>query len=161
MGEFMNAACHCHPKKQKSVGSVSPADSADDHGLSANMKPKLAGRVHSAVITARWHVSCIPSFQVIEYLEELKKAVQQRHDRQAEHVQSVPVKEVFEGKTVWAGSVEIFTLRNAKAKRCYAWGQRKEGGGWEITTVLEIPPVISPHTAVKAVLAAKNERRVS
>ncbi len=52
-------------------------------------------------------------------------------------MQSVPVKEVFEGKIVWEGSVEIFTLRNAKAKRCYAWGQPKAGGGWEITTVLE------------------------
>jgi hypothetical protein len=98
---------------------------------------------------------------VIEYLEALKKTVQQRHDRQAEHMQSVPVKEVFEGKTVWNGSVEIFTLRNAKAKRCYAWGQPKEGGGWEITTVLEIPPVVSPHTAVKAAIAAKNKWQVS
>jgi hypothetical protein len=97
---------------------------------------------------------------VIEYLEELKKTVQQRHDRQAEHMQSVPVKEVFEGKTVWEGSVEIFTLRNAKAKRCYAWGQRKEGGGWEMTTVLEIPPVVSPLTAVRAALAAQAKRQV-
>ncbi|HXC02368.1 MAG TPA: hypothetical protein VNU49_06925 [Opitutaceae bacterium] len=97
---------------------------------------------------------------MIEYLEELKKTVQQRHDRQAEHMQSVPVKEVFEGKTVWEGSVEIFTLRNAKAKRCYAWGQRKEGGGWEMTTVLEIPPVVSPLTAVRAALAAQAKRQV-
>jgi hypothetical protein len=98
---------------------------------------------------------------VIEYLEELKKTVRQRHDREAEHMQSVAVKEVFEGKTVWDGSVEIFTLRNAKAKRCYAWGRTKEGGGWEITTMLEIPPVVSPHTAVKAALAEKTKWQVS
>jgi hypothetical protein len=97
---------------------------------------------------------------VIEYLEELKKTVQQRYDRQAEHMQSVPVKEIVEGKIVWEGAVEIFTLRNAKAKRCYAWGQRKEGGGWEMTTVLEIPPVISPRTAVKAAIAEKARQQV-
>jgi hypothetical protein len=98
---------------------------------------------------------------MIQYLEELKNMVRRKHDRQAEHMQSVPVKEVFEGKTVWEGAVEIFTLRQAKARRCYAWGQPKKGGGWEITTVLEIPPVISPRTAVKAAMATKNEQQVS
>jgi hypothetical protein len=98
---------------------------------------------------------------VIEYLEELKKTVQQRHDRQAEHLQSVPVKEVVGGKTVWEGSVEIFTLRNSKARRCYAWGQPKAGGGLEITTVLEISPVTSPLTAVRAAIAEKDKWQVS
>ena len=98
---------------------------------------------------------------MIEYLEELKKTVRQRHDRLAEHMQSVPVKEILEGKTIWEGSVEIFTLRNAKARRCYAWGRPKAAGGWEITTVLEIPPVTSPCTAVKAAIAAKNKCQVS
>jgi hypothetical protein len=96
-----------------------------------------------------------------EYLEELTKAVRKMHCREAEHMRTVPVKEVFEGKVAWEGEVEIFSLRNCKAKRCYTWGYPKEGGGWEITTVLELPPVVSPHTAVKAAIIAKAKGVVS
>ncbi len=91
-----------------------------------------------------------------DYLEELTKAVRKRHGREAEHMQTVLVKERSEGTDVWDGAVEVFGLRwNPRAKRCYAWGEPKDEGGWDITTVLEIRPVVSPHTAVKAAIATK------
>jgi hypothetical protein len=92
------------------------------------------------------------------YLEELTKVVRKKHGREAEHMQTVLVKGVIEGNNVWDGAVEVFSLRwNPKAKRCYAWGRPKEEGGWDITTVLEVRPVISAYTAVKAAVTATAE----
>ncbi|HXA14786.1 MAG TPA: hypothetical protein VNW23_06625 [Opitutaceae bacterium] len=70
-------------------------------------------------------------------------------------MQTVLVNQLTEENMVWNVVVEVFGLRwNPKARRCYAWGQPKAGGGWDITTVLETRPVISAHTAVKSVISA-------
>jgi hypothetical protein len=92
------------------------------------------------------------------YLEELTKAVRKKHGQEAEHMQTVLINEVIEGDNVWDGAVEVFSLRwHPKAKRCYAWGRPKDGGGWDITTVLEVRPVISAYSAVKAAVTATAE----
>jgi hypothetical protein len=93
---------------------------------------------------------------VSNYLSEIRTAIRALHGCESCHVQTVPVKEVFRGETAWEGDVEVFTITgHAKAKRCYAWGVPKDTGeGWDITTVLEIPPVESPETAVKIAIAA-------
>ncbi len=89
-----------------------------------------------------------------DYQTALIDAIKATHGAQAAHVESVPVKEVFQGKTAWDGTVEVFTITgHPKAKRCYAWGY-KDGEEWAITSVLEIPPVVSPQTAVKVAIAA-------
>jgi hypothetical protein len=65
----------------------------------------------------------------------------------------VSVKEVFKGRIIWAGEVEVFDLYgHAEAKRCYAWGypDKKEPDKLDVVAVLEIPPVVSPETAVRA-----------
>jgi hypothetical protein len=96
----------------------------------------------------------------MSYLEELDGAIVKLHGCEGTHVASVPVREVFQGKVAWEGVVEVFKLTDDPkrghpvAKHCYAWGYKNEKGGWEITTVLEIPPVVSPQTAVKAAIAA-------
>ena len=72
---------------------------------------------------------------MIEYLEELKKTVQQRYDRQAEHMQSVPVKEIVEGKIVWEGEVvkeepkskALPSKRHNKNRRVTAWSVKFPG----------------------------------
>lgn len=54
------------------------------------------------------------------------------------------VHEVFRGKTVWQGEVEVFDLtRHPKPKRCYAWSHREgpSDQGERFVTVLELPPV--------------------
>ena len=76
----------------------------------------------------------------------------QLHGCDSKHVESKPVHEVFQGKTVWQGIVEVFDLiRHPKAKRCYGWSHRegKSDKGERFVTVLEIPPVVSPETAVR------------
>ena len=93
-----------------------------------------------------------------EYLKQLQSIIQERHKCSADHRRTVTVHEVVEGKTVWKGEVEIFWLTgHPKAKRCFAWGRLPEDGEAHepIVTVLEIPPVIGPATAVRTALAAK------
>jgi hypothetical protein len=43
----------------------------------------------------------------------------------------------------------------------YAWGYPNEerGGKYDFVTVLEILPVVSPHTAVRVVIAAEAKAR--
>jgi len=95
------------------------------------------------------------------YLEELESAITKLHGCEATHVGAEPVTEIFKGQVAWQGNVVIFDLKgHPKAKRCYAWGHPKDNGkGWEITTVLEIPPVDSAQTAVKIAIAAAAKAR--
>jgi hypothetical protein len=57
----------------------------------------------------------------VNYIDELKDAIRKLHGVESTHVKSVPVKEVFKGKTVWEGIVEVFDLKNhPTASRIYA-----------------------------------------
>jgi hypothetical protein len=80
------------------------------------------------------------------------------HNCGATYVRTVPVREVFQGKTIWQGNVKIFDLYgHPKAKRAYAWSHL-DGDNDERTrfvAVLEIAPVESPETAVKVAIAAE------
>ena len=98
----------------------------------------------------------------MDYLSELKAKIRLLHGCEAAHRQTVPVKEVFRGKIIWDGDVEVFDLTgHAKAKRCYAWGYPSEKlpGELAVVAVLGIPPVVSPATAVKVAIAARASSR--
>ena len=57
-----------------------------------------------------------------DYLAQLQTAVQHLHGCAAVWRETVPVHEVFQGKTAWQGTVEVFDLiGHSKAKRAYAW----------------------------------------
>lgn len=93
-------------------------------------------------------------------VEELKKVIRQLHGCEAEHAETVPVKEVFRGQTVWEGEVEVFNIRGHPiARRCYAWAHDTEEGK-RYVAVLELPPVESARTAVRAAIVdeAKKQR---
>lgn len=80
------------------------------------------------------------------------------HGCGSNHVASVPVREVFNGKTLWDGTVEVFDLKaHPKAKRCYAWSHldKPDDSQQRFVAVLEIPPVTSPETAVIVAIAAE------
>lgn len=90
-----------------------------------------------------------------ETIKSLQRAIKASHGCDSRHVESVPVHEVFRGRTAWKGTVEVFDLiSHAKAKRAYAW-QYQEGRETKTISVLEIPPVTSPESAVKVAIAAK------
>jgi hypothetical protein len=87
-----------------------------------------------------------------DYLEKLQATVSQLHNCGATWCGTVPVHEVFRGKTVWQGDVEVFDLHNhPKAKRAYAWSHSdgKNEERTHLVAVLEIPPVDSAKKAVQ------------
>ncbi len=87
------------------------------------------------------------------YIEELKNVIKQMHGADATHVESVPVTETFQGKTVWDGVVEVFELHgHPKASHAYAWISETEKQIKRHIAVLKIPPVVSPITAVRAAI---------
>lgn len=82
----------------------------------------------------------------------MQVTISQLHGCGAAWRESVPVQEVFQGKTLWAGDVEVFDLTgHPKAKRAYGWSHPEghDNQGERFVTVLEILPVTSPQTAVK------------
>jgi hypothetical protein len=75
---------------------------------------------------------------------------------QPDYRQTVPVREMFRGKTLWQGNVEVFDLTgHPKAKHCYGWTY---GEPEEFITILELPPVNSPESAVKVGVAYQIKR---
>lgn len=77
------------------------------------------------------------------------------HGCESLHVESVPVKEVFENQIAWEGMVEVFDLvGHPEAKRAYAWTYG-DGDQNKTVAVLELPPVDSAQSAVKVAIASK------
>ena len=88
-----------------------------------------------------------------EYINDLKQAIRRLHGAEAAHVESVPVKESFQGETVWEGIVEVFELHgHPKATHAYAWTNETDDSRKRHVAVLNIPPVVSPITAVRAAI---------
>jgi hypothetical protein len=79
---------------------------------------------------------------VSERITKLKTAIRETNGCDSRHVKSVPVTEIFRGKIVWDGIVEVSDLiDHPKAKRAFAWSYR-EGKEEKSTVVLGIPTVI-------------------
>ena len=98
-----------------------------------------------------------------DYIAQLQDAIRDLHGCESTYLETVPVTETFEGKTVWDGEVEVFEIRgHPTATHAYAWSHKAGKGDRETRyiTVLQIPPVTSPETAVRAAIAAeiKNAR---
>jgi hypothetical protein len=90
---------------------------------------------------------------MVDYIAELQAVILNLHGCGSKYLETVPVTEEFQGQTVWTGEVEVFELiGHPKAKRAYAWGHAtgEDDQGRRYVAVLELPPVDSPRTAVKA-----------
>jgi hypothetical protein len=93
---------------------------------------------------------------VADYLRELRDVILRLHGAEATHIDSVPVTESFQGKTVWQGIVEVFELRDhPKANLVYAWAHDTDNPDKprRHVTVLHIHPIKSARDAVKAAIA--------
>jgi hypothetical protein len=86
------------------------------------------------------------------HLGELRDVIRRLHGAQATHVESVPVKEVFNGQTVWDGIVEVFRLEgHPRTNKAYAWlHDTGNPDKPKHVTVLHIDPALSPAKAVRA-----------
>jgi hypothetical protein len=87
-------------------------------------------------------------------ISDLQDVIRKLHGVESKHVESVAVKEEFQGKTVWDGVVEVFELvGHPKASRLYAWSHDANGTKKRHVTVLHVAPIDSPKAAVRASIA--------
>lgn len=93
----------------------------------------------------------------------LKTAVERLHNCKATWIESIPVKETFQGQTVWDGVVEVFELiDHPTAKKCYAWSYVvDESRKRKFIAVLDQGPIDSPEKAVKAYIVSTNKGKKS
>jgi len=92
---------------------------------------------------------------MLTYIEELRDAIHKLHGVKARHIESVPVKETYQGRTVWDGMVEVFELiDHPKASRVYAWAHDTDDPKKprQHITVLHVHPVTSAREAVRAAI---------
>src|SRR4051812_31718181 len=96
-----------------SANAISPSDARQ-------RRPQALRRVNGA-----WR-NYWNAVEKSEYRERVKLAVEHLHNCRAQWAGTAPVREVFQGKTIWQGEVEIYDLTgHPKAKRCYAWAHRE------------------------------------
>jgi hypothetical protein len=89
----------------------------------------------------------------MSHIDELREVIRKLHGAEATHRESVPVKEVHNGRTVWEGIVEVFDLSgHPSAEKAYAWAHDTDDpdNPTRHVTVLHSGPVTSPFTAVRA-----------
>ena len=100
----------------------------------------------------------------MSYISELQDVIRKLHGVESKYVESVPVKETFQGKTVWDGIVEVFELvGHPKAPRVYAWAHDTDNPKQprKHVTVLHIAPVTSAVAAVRAAIVQEFRERES
>ena len=109
--------------------------------------------------TPRWPI--IYGMAAVE-ADQLREAVEKMHGGTATLAQTVPVRETFEGETVWEGAVHVFHLTDhPNALYAYAWSSPIEGSTKRrFFTVLHQPPVDSPQAAERATTLAEHRSRV-
>ncbi|MEA2849926.1 MAG: hypothetical protein QOG78_5207 [Rhodospirillaceae bacterium] len=90
-------------------------------------------------------------------IDQLQRAIEGQHGGKAALVDALPVKEVFDGKTVWKGVVHVFGLEgHPKATRAYAWLSPVEGSDKRrFYAVLHLGGIRSPLDAVRAAIIAE------
>lgn len=93
--------------------------------------------------------------------DQLRDVVQNMHGGTAMLAQSVPVRETFDGKSVWEGVVHIFDLAgHPTATRVYAWSSPIEGSAKRrFFAVLHTARINSPIEAVRAAIIAEHRAK--
>ena len=89
------------------------------------------------------------------YIDELRAVIRGLHGVEAEHVESIPVREMYQGKTVWEGVVEVFDLiGHPTANRLYAWAHNTDDpkNPRRHVAVLHSHPITSARNAVRAAI---------
>ncbi len=88
-----------------------------------------------------------------DYIQTLQEAIRKGHGCQSKHAASAPVQEVFQGRTVWKGTVAVFDpIGHPAAKLAYAGDHVAQDTGHEVRIVTRqgVPPMDSPRRVVPA-----------
>jgi hypothetical protein len=89
----------------------------------------------------------------LKYIDELRGVIRHLHGAEARYLESVPIKETFQVKTIWEGLVEVFALiGHSTAPKVYAWSHEIDDPQKprRHVTVLHIAPILSAEAAVRA-----------
>src|SRR6476469_8114374 len=89
------------------------------------------------------------------HIEELRDVIRKLHSVESNHIESVPIKEMHQGKTVWNGVVEVFDLiGHPTATKVYAWAHDTDDPRHprRHVTVLHLHPIQSARDAVRAAI---------
>jgi hypothetical protein len=95
----------------------------------------------------------------VTYVQKLADAIRQTHGVIATHLETVPIRETFQGKVAWEGEVEVFSVEHPSgATRCYGWGYPCDADPerTDFVCVLGVYPVTSALTAVQAAIRAQS-----
>jgi len=96
----------------------------------------------------------------MKHVDRLQQAIRDLHGLESEYVESVPITETFQGRTVWQGTVDVFRVcGHPQAQHAYAWSYKTEDGELRHLAVLGVPPVNSPQKAVQAAVMAHIEKK--
>lgn len=90
----------------------------------------------------------------------IQHMVESQHSCRATPVQTVPVRETFQGQPVWEGTVYVFDLEgHPTATRAYAWSSTIDGSDKRrYYAVLGIGAIKTPLDAVRAAIVAEHRR---
>jgi hypothetical protein len=105
-------------------------------------------------VTARRSVANVPAMDAAG-IPALIEAIRHLHGLEATWLESVPVHEQHEGKTVWKGEVQVFAVEHPKASRVYAWSHETTGTRRQFHAVLGMKPVDGARMAVRAAIVAQ------
>jgi hypothetical protein len=86
--------------------------------------------------------------------EELRQGVERFYCCRATFVQTVPVREIFQGQLIWEGLVHVFDIEDHPgATRAYALTSPVEGSTHRrYYFVLQLGAIVSPVDAVRAAI---------
>jgi hypothetical protein len=89
----------------------------------------------------------------LNHLGALKAAVQRLYVCVAAHQATVTVDDMFRGRTMWKGDVQVFSLDGCPGRKtCYAWFDHAPGNPARFFSVLENNYIRTAEMAVKSVL---------
>lgn len=93
--------------------------------------------------------------------KDLIQAIEAQHKCSAVFIQTVPVRETFQGQPVWEGVVHVFDLEgHPTATRAFAWSSAVEGSERRrFYAVLQIGAIKTPLDAVRAAIVAEHRSR--
>lgn len=92
--------------------------------------------------------------------DQLLRAVQNRHLCKAVLASVEPVKETYQGETVWEGVVHVFDLEDhPRTNKAYAWSSPIEGSERrQFYAVLHVGGIRSPLDAVRSAIVSERRR---
>lgn len=89
-----------------------------------------------------------------EYLQNLRDAVAALHGCDCSHSGTSRVVEFYEGRKVFDGEVETFSLEaHPEASEAFAWAF-DNGSEPQYVAVLKLPPINDPSDAIRAAIAS-------